>query len=1035
MIKYPLFCLMAFSTLSLFGCYGALVDDPCAGVKCSGHGKCTTQNNKAVCDCDDGYVAVELACQQEGSEPQNNDGKKPEEPILQDTTSDAGDVDTVIESEAGDKPPHEQASLCTSAVSCPNWTVCDPATGGCKLREGYCSSHQDCGANKTCTTEHTCKDTPANPCAAVSCGGGGVCGLDTTKAAQCYCPNTKTLGTDKKTCEDDPALADGNAFFCIVSAGATPTVRVYYKGLTESATSAPSGLKVEFGYTPYKATYPIKEGDYTWSAATFVKGGAGDFGNDVIYSATLPTEDNIDYIFRIAKSNTNWVYCHTGQAEPEDLTSANFLPGQKGKGGSGDRADAKEGLDGSTADSFACGRGTFDATNTSCKCDAGYIAKGITCVFDTFCQETDCGTRGKCNLEQHTCDCDQGTYFDETKKTCVEDPCAKLTCKPDETCNREKGACEPLPACTPNKTKGQFSYCFDVKPSEYSVVVKYNGSATVDFAKSQVMLNGENITSEAQSVYQKATKTFVFHKTGVSDTKYGYVFRLADASGTYLEKPLYVPFWVGDGVKYKGFDWDDGYMYYVMVDRFFDGDSSNNIKSGGAVTNPEKDWKGGDWKGLTAKIKDGYFEKLGVNTIWISSPILNNHKGTVDVGANQTVASWGSYHAYHPLLSAWTHSFQFKNDPFFAKFNHPPTHPFETAFGTPKELHEMINEAHKRGIRILLDFVTNHVHKDSPLYTGPNKKNWFYESQQDCNSAGWGISCTFTSDLPDIAYSSTEAREMMTAHAAWLVHELNIDGFRVDALKHMDLQFTKDMSTVMKAETETTGIQLYMVGETFSFDQGQLMDFVGPDKIQGQFDFPFYQAAQGVRNGGGTLGGIKDYIENKLPYYKNRWSGALMSNFIDNHDVERFNTGGKFFETRVALAVLLTSQQFPLMWQGTEYGAEQTPGQAKDPGNRGMVKFSGLSAEQQKTLDVAQKIGALRQKYIALRRGKRTTLQFEDNKFWVFKLEYNGETVYVAINGTGGNKTANNIPTSHTDKTGFCSNTSVPSGMACVFAK
>jgi glycosidase len=472
-----------------------------------------------------------------------------------------------------------------------------------------------------------------------------------------------------------------------------------------------------------------------------------------------------------------------------------------------------------------------------------------------------------------------------------------------------------------------------------------------------------------------------------------------------------------------------------MIDRFLDADSSNNIKSGHAVTNPERDWKGGDWKGVTQKIKDGYFDNLGVNTIWISSPILSNHKGTVGVGANQTLPDWGSYHAYHPLLSAWTHTFQFQGDPFFAKFNHPPDHPFETAFGTPQELHELINEAHNRGIRILLDFVTNHVHKDSPLYVGPNKKDWFYESQQSCTSNDyWGIDCTFTSDLPDIAYSSKEARDMMTAHAAWLVHELNIDGFRVDALKHMDMQFTIDLSTVMKAETETTGLVTYMVGETFSFNQGQLMDFVGPDKIHGQFDFLFYAATQNILNNG-NLANIKKYVEGDLAYYKNRWPGAIMSNFIDNHDVVRFNTGGKHFETRIALAVLLTSQQFPMIWQGTEYGLEQIPGQDMDPGNRAMMQFTGLRSDQQQTLQFAQSIGSLRKDYIALRRGKRTTLQWEDERFWVFKLEYGNETVFVAINATGGNKTANNITSGYTDKTGSCSGTTVPSGKACVFAQ
>ncbi|TNE50278.1 MAG: hypothetical protein EP343_08975 [Deltaproteobacteria bacterium] len=1034
-----LFLLLVTSLAA--NCSDTLGTDACTGVDCGANGKCVVKDQKPVCECETGYTIVNKTCQKQDAETvgEFTGQERTDEPPPQDkATQDASDTEKAPTEKPNptEQGPTDGPGLCTTDVKCPDWTECDPQTGGCKVLPGNCSSNKDCSSKQICSpADHKCKDAPPNPCASYSCSQGGECGLDSSNQAKCYCPNAKKLASDGKTCENDPNLADGNAYFCIVTAGANPTVRVYYKGLTESATTAPNDLKVEFGYTPYKATYPVKEDDYTWASTTFVKGGAGDFGNDVIYTATPPPGKDLDYIFRIAKSGLNWIYCHTGNVEPENIQSPDqFIPGKHGNGGTGTRTQGEPGLDGTTAESFACGQGSFDSSAKQCKCNPTYIADGITCVFDTFCQTTNCGSNGTCNLEKRTCDCNTGYYFNTTQKTCLEDPCPALKCSATEQCNRETKKCESLPACSPSTNKGQFTFCYEVGKGQYNVVVKYNGSQPIDFTKSQVMLNGKDITTEAQAAYQTATKTFVFRQTNPPNTKYGYVFRLADSTGKDVDKPLYIPFWVGDGYKYKDFTWDDGFMYYVMIDRFHDADSSNNIKSGGTVTNPEKDWKGGDWKGLTQKIKDGYFDKLGVNTIWISSPILNNHKGTVDIGVNQTVPSWGSYHAYHPLLSAWTHNFQFKGDPFFQKVNHPPTHPFETAFGTPKDLHEMINEAHSRGIRILLDFVTNHVHKDSPLYTGPNKKNWFFESQQDCSSSGWGISCTFTSDLPDIAYSSKDARDGMTAHAAWLVHELNVDGFRVDALKHMDLQFTKDMSTVMKAETETTGIPLYMVGETFTYDRGLLMKFVGPDKIQGQFDFLFYQAAQKILNFS-SLGSIKDYIENQLPWFNQQWSGALMSNFIDNHDVARFNTGGKHWETRVALAVLLTSQQFPLLWQGTEYGMEQTPGQPTDPGNRGSMKFSGLNADQQGTLQFAQTIGSLRNKYIALRRGKRTTLQFEEDKFWVFKLEYNNETVYVAINGLGNNKTANNIPSGYTDQTGYCSGTTVPGGKTCIFGK
>lgn len=1040
-IKKPLVVLyVLFVAFLAVHCSDTLGTDPCTGVDCGANGKCVVKEGKSSCECDAGYESVNKVCQKPGAEAVDEKGgnEKADEPPPQDTvTPDASDVDKAPsdKSDPVDKGPADEATRCSNDLKCPDWAECDPKTGGCKVREGFCSSNKDCDSKQACLpAEHKCKDAPPNPCANVTCGQ-GECGLDLSNAAKCYCPNAMQLATDGKTCEKDPNLADGNAYFCIVTAGANPSVRVYYKGLTEGASSAPSGLNVEFGYTKYKASYPVKVDDYTWTSATFVRGGAGDFGNDVIFSGTLPAEPNVDYIFRIAKAGLNWVYCHTGKVEPENVQSSDqFIPGQKGSGGSGSRVQSKQGLDGTTAESFACGHGSFDPGTKKCNCKKTYIPDGITCVIDTFCDTIKCGSNGTCNLEKRTCDCDSGYYFNESQKTCLEDPCASLNCKKTEQCNREKKKCEPLPACNPSTTKGQFTFCYEVGKGRYSVVVQYNGSNPIDFTKSQVMLNGKDITTEAKAAYQTSTKRFVFTKSNISNTKYGYVFRLSDSSGADVDKPLYIPFWVGDGYKYKDFTWDDGFMYYVMVDRFLDADTSNNIKSGGDVKNLEKDWKGGDWKGLTQKIKDGYFEKLGVNTIWISSPILNNHKGTVDVDPNNPLADWGSYHAYHPLLSAWTHKVQFKGDPFFQKFNHPPTHPFETAFGTPKDLHEMINEAHSRGIRILLDFVTNHVHKDSPLYVGPNKRNWFFENQQSCKGSGWGIACTFTRDLPDIAYSKKEARDMMTDHAAWLIQELNVDGFRVDALKHMDLQFTKDMSTVMKAEIETTGIPLYMVGETFTYDRGLLMRFVGPDKIQGQFDFLFYQAAQKILNFS-DMGPIKNYIENQISWFNQQWSGAQMSNFIDNHDVPRFNTGGKHWETRVALAVLLTSQQFPLIWQGTEYGMTQTPGQPMDPGNRGTMNFSGLNADQKGTLDFAQKIGVLRGKYIALRRGKRTTLQFEDNKFWVFKLEYKTETVYVAINGLGVNKTANNIPAGYKDQTGFCSSSTVPGGKTCIFGK
>ena len=142
---------------------------------------------------------------------------------------------------------------------------------------------------------------------------------------------------------------------------------------------------------------------------------------------------------------------------------------------------------------------------------------------------------------------------------------------------------------------------------------------------------------------------------------------------------LFAPLWIGQG-GYADFGWKDAILYQILTDRFLDGDSRNNLDNGvgdlARVDDPRSRWQGGDFAGITAKLREGYFDALGVNTLWISSPIINSHNSQPSVGLSDP-RRFASYHSYHPIATGYTD----RDDLGYAT-------PIEPAFGTAAELHE-----------------------------------------------------------------------------------------------------------------------------------------------------------------------------------------------------------------------------------------------------------------------------------------------------------------------------------------------------------
>ena len=441
-------------------------------------------------------------------------------------------------------------------------------------------------------------------------------------------------------------------------------------------------------------------------------------------------------------------------------------------------------------------------------------------------------------------------------------------------------------------------------------------------------------------------------------------------------------------------EWEDAVLYFVFVDRFVDGDATNNATTSGVET--PADWQGGDWAGLKSKIEDGYFTDLGVNTLWISAPMDNSSAAGagIDVGDPH---KYSAYHGYWPSALDQT----------------------EEHFGTMAELKDLVDTAHAKGIKIIVDYVMNHVHADSPVYA--QHSDWFHHPACMCSSCGWGKDCWFTDYLPAFDFNNPEARDFSVSNAIWWIEQTGIDGFRLDAVKHIEDQWILDLRQRVAAEIEpSTQQHFYMVGETFDGDRNVIKHYVGPSMLDGQFAFPLRAKileTMLVRSAG--LGSL----EADLGTYENFYGpGAVMSTFVGNHDVPRpihfaqdvpmwsnvwadgkdknwDNTPGLPSETSAferlanAFTLMFTIKGIPLVYYGDEIGM---PG-GGDPDNRRMMQWSGLSQGQTLLKNHVAKLGEIRAAHPALRRGTRSTIAATDDTL-AYKMETTGDTVYVVIN-------------------------------------
>ena len=461
------------------------------------------------------------------------------------------------------------------------------------------------------------------------------------------------------------------------------------------------------------------------------------------------------------------------------------------------------------------------------------------------------------------------------------------------------------------------------------------------------------------------------------------------------------------------YDWRSSVIYFVFVDRFNNGSTSNdcNVSGTSSVGTASGNYEGGDWVGVTQKIDGGYFDDLGVNTLWVTVPIKN-----ADMDAYQ--GTGGDSHFYSAYHGYWPYDLS----------------SYETCFGTQTELQTLVTEAHKHGIKVLFDFGMVQVTIDSPIYkTNPS---WFWPNSynggdcicgQNCDWNAQGLQCWFASYLPHWNYTVSAARDYSVNAAVGLVKTTGADGLRLDAIKQVDSSWLLEARTQLQTQIvapETPQQRFYLVGETYDFyNTAYIASFVDPaTKLDGQFDFP---ARRNVVNTmlleNESMIDLANFYGGNDFYYG---INAVMSPFLGNHDLPRivhyaqtpplftdqadsgksltWSTGSQpglptdqktFDKLANAFAVLFTSQGAPLIYYGDEYGL---PG-AGDPDNRRFMQWSGYSTGQQYLHDRIKLLLSIRKAHAALYKGFRTTIS-ATNDTWLFVQETPLEQVYVGIN-------------------------------------
>ncbi len=415
------------------------------------------------------------------------------------------------------------------------------------------------------------------------------------------------------------------------------------------------------------------------------------------------------------------------------------------------------------------------------------------------------------------------------------------------------------------------------------------------------------------------------------------------------------------------FDWDEAVVYFMMTDRFFDGNESNNTASGADTygKNPGL-YHGGDFAGVTAKLD--YLQDLGVNTIWLT-PIVENIQG-VDVTdeGSKDVPYNAAYHGY------WASD--------FTKLN--PT------LGTTEEFKTMISEAHKRGMRIMVDIVVNHA--------GYGTESTFADMLRD-KSVSEGDIKSWQSGLPDFATENADVRAKLVEWQTSWMKDYGVDYFRVDTVKHVD----STTWAALKNSTTEVNPSFKMIGEYYGAGYASNGNTLGSGQMDADLDFDFNDQATSFVSG--NISSVEKFLSARNSALNNAY---MTGQFLSSHDEDGFKAslmnGKKYTEDEATSAALvaatlqLTAKGIPVIYYGEEVGLSGLNNYPYQT-NRYDMDFS-LATKDNVTYQHYKNLLSIRNAYTdVFARGSRTVVASSDEECYdVVSRSYGGTTLYVGMN-------------------------------------
>ncbi|NER11957.1 alpha-amylase [Leptobacterium flavescens] len=475
------------------------------------------------------------------------------------------------------------------------------------------------------------------------------------------------------------------------------------------------------------------------------------------------------------------------------------------------------------------------------------------------------------------------------------------------------------------------------------------------------------------------------------------------------------------------FVWEGANIYFLLTDRFNNGDPSNDVNFGRTKeTGVLRNFMGGDIKGITKKIEEGYFTDLGVNAIWFT-PVVEQIHGSVDEGTGNTYG----FHGY--WAKDWT-----KLDP---------------NFGTEEDLAELIATAHKNGIRILMDAVINHT--GPATEQDPAWGNSWVRTSPKCEFTTYEntTQCTLVANLPDILTESNEdvalpeelvekwkaegrlEQEMAELDAffertgyprapryyiiKWLtdyIRAYGVDGYRVDTVKHTEEFVWKDLYTEAALalqdwkdahpEQVLDENDFYMVGEVYNYgiSSGRNFDF-GDQKV----DF-YDNGFTSLINFELKYDALKGYDSIFRKYdsiLHSSLKGKSTLNYLTSHDdgnpYDKQRT-----KTKEAATKLLLTQGASQIYYGDEIARPlDIEGTQGDATLRSFMNWEDIDSlpETRQLLEHYQKLGKFRRDHPAVGAGRHHTISQQP---YVFSRTYSDadftDKVVIALDASPGKK-------------------------------